>query len=85
MITGPLDHKLHVILSRNLPTSFFYYKILYISNSALIFIITTMNSSLYHLIIITTSSFLYQLGYQLTLAFSRKKDLCVTYKPLQIK
>ena len=64
MITGPADHKLHMIYSCLNP----------------IFFVTIMSSSLYRLIITTTSSFSYRLGHKLALAFSGAEVLRNAYE-----
>ena len=73
MITGPVDHGLHVILSRELnprPThDWFIFSF---------FTASAMNSSSHRRIVATTSSPLYRLGHQSALALSRAEVLRVT-------
>ena len=74
IITGPIDHGLHVILLHNLtlPGLHMTYQ-LYLS----IYTASTMNFSLHHCIIVITLSLLYQLGHQSTLALSGSEVLRV--------
>ena len=74
MITGPVDHGLHVILSPDLtsPGLNVTYQL-----HPLIYTASALNSSSYLHIIVTISSALYQLGYQLALALSGAEVLCI--------
>ena len=70
MITGPVNHGLHVIL----PHPAYIWLINFIFQ---IYIAFAMNFSSDHRIVATISSLLYWLGYQLTLAHFGAEVLCV--------
>ena len=75
MITEPVDHGLHVILSRELISSGLHmtYQL-----HPSIYIISALNSSLHRRIVATTSSPLYRLGHRSALALSRVEVLRIT-------
>ena len=78
MITKPTDHELYVIQIYKLD-----HHPAYMWFVNFIFLVTTMSSSTQYLIVAITSFLLYLFGYQLVLALSGAKVLCVVYKAKQ--
>ena len=74
MITEPVYHGLHVILSRKL-TSLGLYMTYQLYPS--IYTVSALNSFSHHCIIATISSLSYQLGHQSALDLSGVKVLCI--------
>ena len=75
MITRPINHGLHVILSRELTSPILHmtYQL-----HPLIYTTSALNSSLHHQIVAISSRSSYKLGHQSALAFFGAELLCVT-------